>query len=71
MSAHSKQTKTQKTSNGTVKPLDDSDLRYQIEKRAHEIWLSSGSGHGSDLDHWLQAENEVKAGRQKNPSQTL
>jgi hypothetical protein len=51
--------------------LDDSNLRYQIEKRAYEIWLSTGSSHGNDIVHWLQAENEALAERQKNSNQTL
>lgn len=71
MPAQPKQTRTQKTNNEAIKPLDDPNLRYQIERRAHEIWLSSGGDHGNDVAHWLQAENEVMAGRQKNPDQTL
>lgn len=34
-------------------------LRVQIETRAYEIWIASGSGHGRDLEHWLQAETEI------------
>ena len=64
-------TRTQKTSKEAVKPLDDPNLHYQIEKRAHEIWLSSGCSHGNDVAHWLQAENELLAGRQMNLNQTL
>ena len=30
--------------------------RQQIELRAYYIRLTTGGGHGSDLDHWLQAE---------------
>jgi DUF2934 family protein len=71
MPAQPSKTKTQKTSTEAVKPLDDPNLRYQIEKRAYEIWLSSGSSHGNDIAHWLQAENEALAERQKNTNQTL
>ncbi len=35
------------------------DLRAEVEKRAYEIWLNEGGGHGCDLDHWLRAEREV------------
>ena len=35
------------------------DLRAEVKKRAYEIWLSEGGGHGCDLDHWLRAEREL------------
>ncbi len=35
------------------------DLRAEVEKRAYEIWLNEGGGHGCDLDHWLRAEREL------------
>ena len=35
------------------------DLRAEVEKRAYEIWLNAGGGHGCDLDHWLRAEREL------------
>ena len=34
-------------------------LRQQIETRAYQIWIASGRGDGSDLQHWLQAEAEI------------
>jgi hypothetical protein len=66
MPAHAKKTKTQKTGDKSTKVSPDPDLHCQIEKRAYEIWLSSGIGHGADVDHWLQAETEVLAHRQNN-----
>lgn len=66
MPAKPSKAKTQRTSTEAVKPLDDPNLHDQIEKRAYEIWLSSGSSNGHDVAHWLQAENEVLAERQKN-----
>ena len=47
------------------------DLSAKIVKRAHEIWLNEGAGHGRDLDHWLRAERELAVapvGRQKEAS---
>jgi len=61
MPTQQKKTKSQTTSNETVKRLDDTNLRHQIEKRAYEIWLSSGCRQGNDVAHWFQAENEVLA----------
>jgi hypothetical protein len=56
-----KKTKTEKTSNGALNPSLDMNLRVQIEKRAYQIWQSSGRSPGNDVAHWLQAENEVLA----------
>ena len=52
---------TRRKINNTAKP-ESSDLRPEIEKRAHEIWLNEGGGHGNDLDHWLRAELELTGG---------
>jgi hypothetical protein len=41
---------------GTQTPVS---LRKQIETRAYQIWTAGGCGHGSDLQHWLQAEAEI------------
>ena len=32
-----------------------------VARRAYEIFESRGRAHGSDLDHWLEAERELKA----------
>jgi hypothetical protein len=34
----------------------------QVSRRAYEIYESRGAQHGSDLDHWLQAERELTSG---------
>jgi hypothetical protein len=31
-----------------------------IQARAYEIYLAHGAQHGHDLDHWLQAEYELR-----------
>lgn len=41
----------------------------RIRQRAHEIYLASGGAAGNELDHWLQAESELKA--RKNPPPTI
>jgi hypothetical protein len=48
---------------------DSLSLHHQIEVRAHEIWLSTGAGHGNDVAHWIQAESEVLAAHQKRQPQ--
>lgn len=37
-------------------------LTEEISKRAYEIHLQRGGAPGSDMDDWLKAEKEVKAG---------
>jgi len=31
-----------------------------IARRAYDLYLSRGTGHGHDLDDWLQAERELR-----------
>jgi hypothetical protein len=69
MPAQSRKSKMQKTDNEAVKPLAETNLRHQIEKRVYEIWLSSGCEQGNDVSNWLQAENEVLAHLQKSPNE--
>ncbi len=33
----------------------------QIAKRAHELWLKQGCRHGLDLEHWFEAERQLRA----------
>jgi hypothetical protein len=47
-----------KTKHATASP-ESPDLHAEIAKRAYEIWLNEGAGHGCDLDHWLRAEHEL------------
>ena len=36
-------------------------LEERIRQRAYHLYRESGEHHGSDLDHWLQAEAEIRA----------
>ncbi len=36
----------------------------EIERRAYEIYLARGGQHGHDVEDWLQAENELRFGKQ-------
>jgi hypothetical protein len=31
-----------------------------IAKRAYELFLASGAAHGRDVEHWVQAESELR-----------
>ena len=47
-----------KANNATASP-ESPDLSAEITRRAYEIWLNEGAGHGCDLDHWLRAERDI------------
>jgi hypothetical protein len=38
-----------------------SDRDDELRKRAYEIWESEGRADGSDMDHWLRAEQDLDA----------
>jgi hypothetical protein len=42
----------------------------QIAERARKLWMERGSPAGRDLEHWLEAEQQLRdeAGRRKNRS---
>jgi hypothetical protein len=35
--------------------------RTEIASRAYELFLAEGGTHGRDIEHWLQAERELRA----------
>jgi len=45
--------------NATEFPLGSDSLEEQIQRRAHELYVERGNQSGSELDDWLQAEEEV------------
>lgn len=44
------------------------ELEERIRRRAHQIWEEGGRQEGRDLEHWLEAEQEV-LGSGKQPAQ--
>jgi hypothetical protein len=36
-------------------------IHNDVQRRAHELYCERGSEHGHDMDHWLQAEREVRS----------
>ena len=50
---------TRNKTNSATASSKSPDLRDEIAKHAHEIWLNEGAGHGCDLDHWFRAEREL------------
>lgn len=40
--------------------MDDDDLIERIRQRAYELWEADGQPEGRELEHWLQAEQELR-----------
>jgi hypothetical protein len=39
-----------------------------VSRRAYEIWEQQGRPEGNDLQHWLQAEQELNRGNASQPT---
>ena len=39
----------------------DQPSREQVSQRAYEIFVERGCPAGQDLDHWLEAESELRS----------
>jgi hypothetical protein len=46
----------------TVAPgaLSATMTHNDVERRAHELYCARGCEHGHAMDHWLEAEREVR-----------
>ena len=44
-------------------------LVERIRQRAHEIYLAHGGQDGSDMDDWLQAEQEILGSEPEHPAE--
>jgi hypothetical protein len=49
----------QRKSSARQASTSPADLQEPIRRRAFELWRLSGQEHGRDIEHWLQAEQEV------------
>jgi hypothetical protein len=41
-------------------PAETLPLEEQIRRRAYELYVERGNQSGSELDDWLQAEEEIR-----------
>src|SRR3954469_20020718 len=39
----------------------------EVARRAYDLYLSRGAGHGADFDDWIEAEKQLKQDRQQEP----
>jgi hypothetical protein len=59
-------TKTDQNNHQPVLHVNENvSLEEQIAQRAHELWHQRGREHGSDLDDWLRAEQEINEWHQR------
>jgi hypothetical protein len=47
-------------------PTEQLSLEERIERRAYELYVLRGNESGSEMDDWLQAEDEVRADEEQN-----
>lgn len=54
-------------------PADAEALHRRVQERAYALWECEGEPHGRRLDHWLQAEAEIRVSESSTavPSQTV
>jgi hypothetical protein len=50
-------------------PDETLPIEEQIRQRAYELYVEHGDEGGSELDDWLQAEEEVQAAFEQKKSQ--
>jgi len=43
-----------------VPPIETLSLEERIRRRAYELYIQQGNQSGSELDDWLQAEDEIR-----------
>ncbi len=41
-------------------PTEQLPLEERLQKRAYELYVLQGNESGSELDDWLQAEDEIR-----------
>jgi DUF2934 family protein len=48
-------------------PIEDLPLEERIRRRAYELYVERGNQSGSEVDDWLQAEEEEALHAQERP----
>jgi hypothetical protein len=50
----------------TAVDLTQFPLEERVRMRAHELYVLRGNESGSEMDDWLQAEDEIQAAEEEN-----
>lgn len=51
------------------RPSESLPMEARIRERAHEIYLERGGEDGTELDDWLQAEQEIMGTADRDETQ--
>ena len=46
-------------------PIETLSLEERIRRRAYELYVQQGNQSGSELDDWLQAEEEIRSAEEQ------
>ncbi len=46
-------------------PVETLSLEERIRRRAYELYVQQGNQSGSELDDWLQAEEEIRRAKEQ------
>ena len=46
-------------------PVETLPLEERIQRRAYELYVLQGNQSGSELDDWLQAEEEIRRAKEQ------
>ena len=50
-------------------PVETLPLEERIRRRAYELYVERGNESGSEIDDWLQAEEEIQEAEEDSGSQ--
>ena len=48
------------------RPIEALPLEERIRRRAYELYVERGNQSGSELDDWLQAEEEIRTAEEES-----
>ena len=46
-------------------PIEELPLEERIQRRAYELYVRRGNQSGSEMDDWLQAEEEIRRAKEE------
>ena len=47
-------------------PIETLPLEERVRRRAYELYVERGNQSGSELDDWLQAEEEIRTAEEES-----
>lgn len=56
------------TAGMSLKDADDRPSPAEVQRRAYELYVKRGGGHGRDLEDWLEAERQLRRQEAREPA---